>query len=168
MIIEEFVTNKLHFYLQHEKSEFIVFQIINQILDNYRNFEKMINVEIASIENTDDYIAYLIFKQVSIVENSNLDRLSGDDAKQITNLCSKAKKNNKVEPKILIEYIQHNFVEIFNLPIDYIENITIDIIAEYPTGFHDEIQNYLFQNYTYFIIHQFDQFEKWFKKIQNI
>ncbi|EMP65879.1 hypothetical protein [Streptococcus mutans] len=164
MIIEEFVTNKLHFYLQHEKSEFIVYQIINQILDNYKNFEKMINVEIASIENTDDYIAYLIFKQVSVVENSNLDRLSGDDAKQITNLCSKAKKNNKIEPKILIEYIQNNFVEIFNLPIDYIENITIDIIAEYPTGSHDEIQNYLFQNYTYFIIHQFDQFEKWFKK----
>ncbi|MCB5080135.1 hypothetical protein LGW37_07875, partial [Streptococcus mutans] len=73
MIIEEFVTNKLHFYLQHEKSEFIVYQIINQILDNYKNFEKMINVEIASIENTDDYIAYLIFKQVSVVENSNLD-----------------------------------------------------------------------------------------------
>lgn len=150
--------------MQHDKSEFIVSEIINQILDNYNDFEKLINVELTSIENTDDYITYLVFKQILVVEDSNFNSLNGDDVKKLTDLCFKTKNNNKVEPKILIEYIQNNFVEIFNLPIDYIENITIDIIAKYPTGFHDKIQNYLFQNYTYFIIHQFDQFEKWFKK----
>lgn len=164
LIVKNFYDNNLHFYLQHEKSEFIVSQIINQILGDYRNFEELVNVKLSFIENINDYITYLIFKQVSAVEGSNLDRLCDDDAKQITVLCSKAKDNNKVEPKTLIEYIQNNFVEIFALPVNYIENITIDIIAQYSTGFYDEIQNYLFQNYTYFVIHQFDQFEKWFKK----
>ncbi|WP_245543125.1 hypothetical protein [Streptococcus devriesei] len=151
LIVKDFYENNLHCYLQHEKSEFIVSQIINQILDNYKNFEKLVNVELSIIENIEGYITYLIFEQISVVEDSNLDKLSSDDAKQITNLCSKAKNNNKVGPEILIEYIQNKFVEIFNLPIDYveifnlpidyIENITIDIIAKYPTGFHDEIQN---------------------------
>lgn len=153
--------------MQHEKSEFIVSQIINQILDNYQNFEKLVNTELATIENADGYITYLIFKQISVVEDSNLNRLTSDDGKKITDLCFKARSNNKVEPKTLIEYIQNNFEEIFNLPIDYIENITIDIIAKYPTGFHDEVQHYLFKNYTYFIIHQFDQFDEWFRKNPN-
>ena len=164
LIVKNFYDNNLHFYLQYEKSEFIVSQIINQILDDYGNFEELINVELSIIENINDYIAYLIFKQVSVVEDSSLGRLSDDDVKQVTSLRAKAKDNNKVNPEMLIKYIQNNFIEIFDLPVNYIENITIDIIAQYSEGFHDEIQNYLFQNHAYFIIHRLDQFEKWFIK----
>ena len=110
LIVKNFYDNNLHFYLQYEKSEFIVSQIINQILDDYGNFEELINVELSIIENINDYIAYLIFKQVSVVEDSSLGRLSDDDVKQVTSLRAKAKDNNKVNPEMLIKYIQNNFM----------------------------------------------------------
>ena len=47
LIVKNFYDNNLHFYLQYEKSEFIVSQIINQILDDYGNFEELINVELS-------------------------------------------------------------------------------------------------------------------------
>lgn len=170
-LIDALKANKIGLYVRvNENHVFSTIQDIMQIQKNTNFFEDFYDkFTLTHIENFNDYCTYLITKKfVDMEKTLPLLNFQNDDP-VVLSLIANAKKAIKaiedIENREVILFINSSYNDI--LQNEYIEFgvrdlfvTTIDYIIQFKTGIKNNVFEYICDNFSYVIIHHYDQFEK--------
>lgn len=143
---------------------------IKYLLENAEQIQHYYASKVKSVDTFDDYIDYLfINKAVSLKDG--IDGIVSDENKSIIlEITDKLSNDNCYKIGDVIKFINSNIETILNQRGRYfdLDDVTLELCAQYQNGIHDELFLFLAQNRPYLLIYKYDAFQKRLEKSQKI
>lgn len=134
------------------------------ILDSSEELIKLLDdFELCNINNVSNYFDFVILCKIMSAKN-NLNYIKDNNNKLlIKKICDLSSRIlEKINNKVVINFINSNYLSIFGADIDIInlQSSTISLISKFTAGIKSPVFEYICKEYSYLIINNFELFYK--------